>query len=351
MEKHPKRGSFNAVFAGAAAGILLAGAGLVGLAGNPRWARPVRQAASALPVRSVIGLDSADVQFWPWEALAQARAADSPELITPPPGPGGAFSPEFVNALLEMGCLDVDLDLLNGACSVLNSGEESCFYLEGLSFFSYPVRREADPTLSLATLPLRAGLAMGYRRERLALTLNVEAAEGYAALPENWAAAAQQRALEELMYLVNLSNDDQRAHLYDHMASIFSRAGDLPPTPIFDSQQQLLWRMVGKDQLIQRLERLAALLRYAQQCSVDSYSRYGFDHSVSINSGLYPHQLLYADTLPPQEALLTVLTQAGLDVQLLPLDHQLLILFSWESGNLGVCYDPLLDHFEGFALQ
>ena len=84
---------------------------------------------------------------------------------------------------------------------------------------------------------------------------------------------------------------------------------------------------------------------------MDSYSRYGFDHSVSITGGLYPHQPLYAAALPPQEALLTVLTQAGLDVQLLPLDHQLLILFSWESGNLGVCYDPLLDHFEGFALQ
>ena len=78
MEKHPKRGSFNAVFAWCGRGYFAGGCG----PGGSCRESPLGQAGTAGCQRPAGAQchrpDSADVEFWPWEALAQARAADSP---------------------------------------------------------------------------------------------------------------------------------------------------------------------------------------------------------------------------------------------------------------------------------
>ena len=55
--------------------------------------------------------------------------------------------------------------------------------------------------------------------------------------------------------------------------------------------------------------------------------------------------------MPGQEELREVLAQLGLDVQVLPLEDQVLVLFNCLEGSFGVYYDPVLGCFSGFAVQ
>ena len=51
------------------------------------------------------------------------------------------------------------------------------------------------------------------------------------------------------------------------------------------------------------------------------------------------------------EELNRVLNDLGLDVQIVPLEKQVMVLFGWYGGNLALYYDPVLDCFSGYALQ
>lgn len=330
------------------AGILLAGGALVWALGGSAQPRQGVHAAGALPVYSAVGLEAGSAEFWPWAALREARTAQgSPELSVRDPDEG--FAPGFVNALLETGFGFVGLEGLNGECLVLSGADTACF-LTGLTFRCSPALTSADPPEGREPVPMTADIALGYRHNRLALTLTVEAGEGYASLPEDWPAGAQQQVEEELLFLVNLSNDDRHGRLLHFMQTLFGGASQLDQTPFFDSGQQLRWRMGGAAQFSHAMGELASRLQLAQQVSLEWYSDRGFQ-PARPRGALYDHQTLLADPMPQPKALARVLAEAGLELQLVPLDHQLLLLFSWQTGSLGVYYDPLLDQFAGFGFQ
>ena len=38
-------------------------------------------------------------------------------------------------------------------------------------------------------------------------------------------------------------------------------------------------------------------------------------------------------------------------IQIVPMERQAMVLFSWEKGDVAAYYDPVLDCFSGFSLQ
>ena len=46
-----------------------------------------------------------------------------------------------------------------------------------------------------------------------------------------------------------------------------------------------------------------------------------------------------------------MLLEAGLDAQVVTMEQQAMLLFSWEGGDVAVYYDPVLDCFSGYSLQ
>ena len=70
-----------------------------------------------------------------------------------------------------------------------------------------------------------------------------------------------------------------------------------------------------------------------------------------VSGGLLPHQTLAADPMPGEAEMARVLADVSLDVQIVPLEKQVMVLFGWYGGNLALYYDPVLDCFSGYALQ
>lgn len=55
--------------------------------------------------------------------------------------------------------------------------------------------------------------------------------------------------------------------------------------------------------------------------------------------------------MPGEAEMARVLADVSLDVQIVPLEKQVMVLFGWYGGNLALYYDPVLDCFSGYALQ
>ena len=108
---------------------------------------------------------------------------------------------------------------------------------------------------------------------------------------------------------------------------------------------------MGRDQLADMLSTLQGMVRSAQYNSLALYSRDGWQDPGESWGKLYNHQPLYADPMPGETEMARVLADLDLDVQIVPLEKQVMILFSWYGGNFAVYYDPVLDCFSGYALQ
>ena len=81
------------------------------------------------------------------------------------------------------------------------------------------------------------------------------------------------------------------------------------------------------------------------------YSADGWQEPGESWGTLYNHQPIYTDQEMGEAELNRVLNDLGLDVQIVPLEKQVMVLFGWYGGNLALYYDPVLDCFSGYALQ
>ena len=154
------------------------------------------------------------------------------------------------------------------------------------------------------------------------------------------------------MYLVNLSNDDQRLQLYQRLNSMLTPypwALDEASFPLEPVEEY--WQGMGRDQLADMLSTLQGMVRSAQYNSLVLYSADGWQEPGESWGTLYNHQPIYTDQEMGEEELNRVLNDLGLDVQIVPLEKQVMVLFGWYGGNLALYYDPVLDCFSGYALQ
>ena len=111
------------------------------------------------------------------------------------------------------------------------------------------------------------------------------------------------------------------------------------------------WQGAGREQLNGMFNQLRGRVRSAQYNSVVLYSSEGWQEPGDSWGALYNHQPLYADPMPGEAEMARVLADVSLDVQIVPLEKQVMVLFGWYGGNLAVYYDPVLDCFSGYALQ
>ena len=55
--------------------------------------------------------------------------------------------------------------------------------------------------------------------------------------------------------------------------------------------------------------------------------------------------------MPGEEELALLMNNLELEIQIVPMERQAMVLFSWEKGDVAAYYDPVLDCFSGFSLQ
>lgn len=326
------------------AGVLAAGMAVVGAAGLTLPKSPVGS-RTALPVYSALGAEGADVRFWPeqlWEegsVLASGEAEAS--LVSPwTQILVGGWQPGEV---LEAG---------PGTLFFATADEGLCFFLRDVHFTAEPVLVGGMPTDNFYPHPLTAQLAVGSRAGQLGVVCRVFAREGYDDLPQDWQEAAAQRCFEELLYLFNLSNDDQRTLLYHQLGHLLT---DLPwpleaaRFPSADLTEY--WEAEGRERLGSMLETLRWRVKNGQGLALMYYNDYGWQDPGESGGSFYNHVPLYADPMPGEKELARVTADLQLDVQILPQEKQVMILFGWEDGSLAVYYDPVLECFTGFAVQ
>lgn len=99
------------------------------------------------------------------------------------------------------------------------------------------------------------------------------------------------------------------------------------------------------------LSELAALLRAGKTDAMQKFYRISWQPPEGDFEGLYPREALAADADFTDEELAALLTEQGLEVQLVPMEQQVMVLFSWAGGDLAVYYDPVLGCFSGYSLQ
>lgn len=99
------------------------------------------------------------------------------------------------------------------------------------------------------------------------------------------------------------------------------------------------------------LSTMQGMVRAAQYNSLVLYNADGWQEPGESWGCLYNHQTLYADPMPGEAEMARVLADVSLDVQIVPLEKQVMVLFGWYGGNLALYYDPVLDCFSGYALQ
>ena len=112
----------------------------------------------------------------------------------------------------------------NGGAGPLPGSEWHADVPQGRCFFARNVRFAAPmPGTDGPDRALVAEVSAGRRDSGFAVTCRVFADDGYQDLPGDWQAAAVQRCREEVMYLLNLSNDEERAGLYELLNGMFLR--------------------------------------------------------------------------------------------------------------------------------
>ena len=339
----------NAAFALACAGVLAAGMGAVFLAGRAGPGSQV-SAASALPVLSAVGVESAEVQFWPWEFWDRQQAADPGE---PHPTTGldtGDWPADFL-ALFDWGW-GQGPDASPGREYLADDGEGNCcLYVRDIRFADTPPQIAGLATTNAVQQPLQAELAVGDRGGRLAVSCLVYAQSGYDALPDGWQDAAVRRCLEEVLYLVNLSDDDQRVQMYHRFQSMLVYAPwALENAGVSLSRLDSFWQADGRQQLGAILEGMRWAIRDAQQLALEVTGNPGYGAGVDWGA-LHDHRPVYLTAEEGEGYLAPVLDSQGLDLQIIPQEKQVLVLFSASQGSVGVYWDPVLDCFSGYAIQ
>lgn len=335
------------IFLGCCAGVLAAGMALVGAAGLSAPGRQV-DSRSALPVYSALGAESANVQFWPWQLWEELE--DTENGIYYWQEVSGEFAAPWLN-LFDWGMGLGDNADPGQVCMALPE-DGDCLYVRGIRFTETPPQIAGLATPNAVQQPMTAEFAAGYRSSGFAVSCLVYAADGYQYLPDDWQETAVQRCREELLYLFNLSNDDQRVQLYHRLNSMLTpRPWMLEEASFPLEPMEEYWQSVGRDQLGGMLNQMQGLVRSVQYNSMVLYNSEGWQEPGQNWGNLYDHQPLYADPMPGEAEMARVLADLSLDVQIVPLEKQVMVLFSWYGGNLAVYYDPVLDCFSGYALQ
>ena len=341
----PRRATL--AFVGCCAGVLAAGMALVGAAG---LSTPGRQVGSrpALPVYSALGAESADVQFWPWQLWEEAKNTENGAYFWQEAS--GELAAPWLN-LFDWG-MGQGANASSGQVYMALPEDGDCLYVRAIRFTDTPPQIAGLSTPNAVQQELTAEFAAGYRSSGFAVSCLVYAADGYQDLPGDWRETAVQRCREELLYLFNLSNDDQRVQLYHRLNSMLTPF----PWALEDASFPLgsledYWQGAGRGQLADMLGGLQGMVRSAQYNSLVLYSDGGWQEPGESWGCLYNHQPLYADPMPGEAELARVLADVSLDVQIVPLEKQVMVLFGWYGGNLAVYYDPVLDCFSGYALQ
>ena len=341
----PRRATL--AFLGGCAGVLAAGMALVSMAGLSTPGRQV-SSHSALPVYNALGAESSNVQFWPWQLLEKLDGTGNG--IDYWPEASGEFSAPWLN-LFGWGWGQGD-NANPGQVYIAGTAGGSCLYVRNIRFLDTPPQISGVASNNNEQRYMMAEFAAGYRSSGFAVSCLVYAAEGYKDLPEDWQETAVQRCREELLYLFNLSNDDQRVQLYQRLNSMLTidpwqlENASFPLEPVENN-----WQGAGREQLNGMFNQLRGRVRSAQYNSVVLYSSEGWQEPGDSWGALYNHQPLYADPMPGEVEMARVLADLELDVQIVPLEKQVMILFGWYDGNLAIYYDPVLDCFSGFALQ
>lgn len=327
------------VFVAACAGVLAAGMAAVAAAGRFAPGREVT-ARAALPVRGALGAESADVLFWPeaaWEEYSLTEAARLQEGFDVD-WPAGAW---------------LDFAGWNGGAGPLPGSEWHADVPQGRCFFARNVRFAAPmPGTEGPDRALVAEVSAGRRDSGFAVTCRVFADDGYQDLPDDWQAAAVQRCREEVMYLLNLSNDESRAGLYELLNGMFlcSEEG-LEYKTFNDPELDVLWQEEGARDVQSMLRSMAGDLRANQRKALQLFHQGGGRPPEDVPGGLLPHQTLAADPMPGEEELALLMNNLELEIQIVPMERQAMVLFSWEKGDVAAYYDPVLDCFSGFSLQ
>lgn len=334
-------------FLAGCAGVLAAGMAAVAAAGLSSPGGQVSSRA-ALPVYNVLGAESADVLFWPeqlWEERSQEENGFFPwEEVS-----GEMAAPWLAWYDWGWGLGDYASP---GQVWLAGPAEGECVYVRNIRFLETPPQIAGLATPNAVQQYMTADFAAGCRSGSFAVICRVYAADGYQNLPDDWQETAVRRCTEELLYLFNLSNDDLRIQLHQRLS------GTLTPRPwaLADAAFPLesldeFWQETGRDQLGGMLNQLQGLVRAAQYNSVTLYSSKDWQDTGPDWGALCDHQPLYADPMPGEEEMARVLADLSLDVQIVPLEKQVMILFGWYGGNLAVYYDPVLDCFSGYAVQ
>lgn len=327
------------LFVGACAGVLAAGMAAVAAAGRFAPGREVT-ARAALPVRGALGAESADVLFWPeaaWEEYSLTEAARRQE---------GFEVDRSARDWLGFAGWNVGTGPLPGSAWHPDVGQGRCFFARNVRFAA-PTPGSGGPDRALV-----AEVSAGRRDSGFAVTCRVFAEDGYQDLPDDWQEAAALRCREEVMYLLNLSNDEGRTGLYDLLHGLFLRSEKgLEYKTFNDPELDVLWQEEGARDVQSMLRSMAVDLRANQRKALLLFHQGGGRPPEDVLCGLFPHQTLAADPMPGEEELALLMNNLGLEVQIVPMERQAMVLFSWDRGDVAAYYDPVLDCFSGFSLQ
>ena len=341
----PSRGRL--VFVAACAGVLAAGMTLVGMAG---MAGPGSQVTSqsALPVYSALGTENSNVQFWP-EALWEERSKADNGAFFWEKASGELAAPWLAYFDWGMGQGE---EARSGAVYISAPEDGDCLFVRDIRFLETPPQIAGLAAPNAVQQYMRADFAAGDRGGSFAVSCRVYAEDGYQDLPDDWQDAAVQRCREELLYLFNLSNDDRRVQLYARLNSALTPDHWTLENVSFPLEpMENFWQDRGRSQMNDMLNQLLGLVRAAQYNSLVLYSADGWQEPGEDWGALYNHQTIYTDRELGETELTRVLADLELDVQIVPLEKQVMILFGWYGGSYAVYYDPVLDCFSGYALQ
>lgn len=347
MKQHSAPRRATLFFLAGCTGVLTAGMALVAAAG---LSAPGSQVSTrpALPVYSALGAESANVLFWPEQIWEERDKAENGVFFWEEAS--GEFAAPWL-AFFDWGWGLGDA-AAPGDVYIASPPEGNCLYVRNIRFLDTPPQIAGLATPNATQQYMTADFAAGSRNGGLAVSCLVWADDGYQYLPDDWQETAVQRCREELLYLFNLSNDDQRLQLYQRLNSVLTpRPWALENVSFPFEPLEIDWQELGCYQLDDMLAQLQGLVCSAQYNSLALYSRDGWQDPGESWGKLYNHQPLYADPMPGEMEMARVLADLDLDVQIVPLEKQVMILFSWYGGNFAVYYDPVLDCFSGYALQ
>ncbi len=341
MKKRSRARRVRLLFLAGCAGVLAAGMAAVWGAGRFVPPRQVT-ARTALPVHNALGVESADVLFWPeeiWEEYSLTDAAVRQENL--------GFVPDLARPWLILAGWDAGTENgLPGSCWRVSAQGSECFFARDVHF------SETLPGGDDSPRSLTAQVSVGRRDTGFAVTCRVFAPEGYQDLPDDWQETAVQRCRDELKYLFGFSEDERYAGLYEFLEELFRlKVEHLGDVQFAGDEMTAWWQDEGILRTDSLLYELAGAFRTGQTRAMQSYYRASWLPPTGAYEGLYPHEVIPGDTSLGDAELARVLLEAGLDAQVVTMEQQAMLLFSWEGGDVAVYYDPVLDCFSGYSLQ